>query len=117
MDNTGVVKQTRKNIIFGTQCLPRTFLGIDILCQFSSDFSRMKVFILSEMTELVGGQASVLIITNARKQSLKISREYEWFSKWMHSDRVRIFCDGPSIKEDELIKELDHPTMVIGTPG
>ena len=118
MDNTGVVKQTRKNIIFGTQCLPRTFLGIDILCQFSSDFSRMKVFILSEMTELVGGQASVLIITNAREQSLKISREYEWFSKWMHSDRVRVFCDGrPSIKEDELIKELDHPTMVIGTPG
>ena len=75
------------------------------------------MFILSEMTELVRGQASVLIITNAREQSLKISREYEWFSKWMHSDRVRIFCDGPSIKEDELIKELENPTMVIGTPG
>ena len=107
MDNTGVVKQTRKNIIFGTQCLPRTFLGIDILCQFSSDFSRMKVFILSEMTELVRGQASVLIITNAREQSLKISREYEWFSKWMHSIGVDVFCDGPSIDEEELIIKCD----------
>jgi superfamily II DNA/RNA helicase len=99
------------------ECLHGTFLGIDILCQFNSELSRTRAYILSELTALVGGKVVVLIITNAHEQALKIYGEYERFSRWKHSIRIGVFCDGPSIKEDELIIECVQPTIVVGTPN
>ena len=54
--------------------------------------SKTRAFILSKVseTESVGGQVSVLIITYTQEKALKISGEYEWFSKWMHSVRVDV---------------------------
>lgn len=71
--------------------------------------SKTRAFVLSKMTESesIEGRVLVLIISDTCGKALKISREYEWFSKWMHSIGVDVFCDGPSIDEEELIIKCD----------
>ena len=68
-------------------------LGIDILCQAKSGMGKTAVFVLATLQQLepVEGNVSVLVMCHTRELAFQISKEYERFSKYMPTVKVRIF--------------------------
>ncbi|KAL3983298.1 NLR family CARD domain-containing protein 3 [Sarotherodon galilaeus] len=126
------------------ECIPQAILGMDVLCQAKSGMGKTAVFVLATLQQLepITGQVSVLVMCHTRELAFQISKEYERFSKYMPTVKVKqlelihqflpgsnsmiyacvflqvaVFFGGLPIKKDEEVLKKDSPHIVVGTPG
>ncbi|CCH59704.1 hypothetical protein TBLA_0B08880 [Henningerozyma blattae CBS 6284] len=101
--------------------IPQSIHGTDVLCQAKSGLGKTAVFVLSSLQQLdpVPGEASVVVICNARELAYQIRNEYLRFSKYMPDVKTAVFYGGTPINKDaELLKNKDTaPHIVVATPG
>ena len=73
------------------ECIPQAVLGMDVLCQAKSGMGKTAVFVLATLQQIEpqDGQVSVLVMCHTRELAFQISKEYERFSKYMDSIKVR----------------------------
>jgi superfamily II DNA/RNA helicase len=66
-------------------------LQMDVLCQAKSGMGKTAVFILATLQQLdpVDGQVAVLVLCHTRELAYQIAKEYERFTKYMPSVKVR----------------------------
>lgn len=64
---------------------------MDVLCQAKSGMGKTAVFVLAtlQQIETVDNQVSVLVLCHTRELAFQISKEYERFSKYMPTIKVR----------------------------
>ena len=64
---------------------------MDILCQAKSGMGKTAVFVLAclQQLEMVDDQVSVLVMCHTRELAFQISKEFERFSKYMSTVKVR----------------------------
>lgn len=74
------------------ECIPQAVLGMDVLCQAKSGMGKTAVFVLAtlQQLEMVENQVSVLVLCHTRELAFQISKEYERFSKYMTTIKVRL---------------------------
>ena len=67
---------------------------MDILCQAKSGMGKTAVFVLAclQQLEMVDDQVSVLVMCHTRELAFQISKEFERFSKYMSTVKVRSDC-------------------------
>jgi superfamily II DNA/RNA helicase len=75
------------------ECIPQAILGMDIICQAKSGMGKTAVFVLATLQQLqpVDGEVSVLVMCHTRELAFQISKEYERFSKYLPSIKVRFW--------------------------
>lgn len=73
------------------ECIPQAVLGMDILCQAKSGMGKTAVFVLATLQQLepTENHVYVLVMCHTRELAFQISKEYERFSKYMPSIKVR----------------------------
>ena len=73
------------------ECIPQAVLGMDVLCQAKSGMGKTAVFVLAtlQQLEMVENQVSVLVLCHTRELAFQISKEYERFSKYMTTIKVK----------------------------
>jgi superfamily II DNA/RNA helicase len=59
----------------------------------------------------------VIVFCHTRELAMRISREYERFSKYMANVKVSVFSGGLCIKNEEDVLKKNCPHIVVGTPG
>eukprot|EP00058_Branchiostoma_floridae_P014625 XP_002600113.1 hypothetical protein BRAFLDRAFT_57173 [Branchiostoma floridae] len=76
------------------ECIPQAILSMDVLCQAKSGMGKTAVFVLATLQQIepVDGQVAVLVMCHTRELAFQISKEYERFSKYMPTIKVRISC-------------------------
>jgi len=103
------------------ECIPQAILGMDVLCQAKSGMGKTAVFVLATLQQLepVDGQIGVIILCHTRELAFQISKEYERFSKYLVSPKVKVgmFFGGMPIEKDREILRENTPHIVVGTPG
>ncbi|CAF3527387.1 unnamed protein product [Rotaria sordida] len=101
------------------ECIPQAILGTDIVCQAKSGMGKTAVFILATLQQLepVDGQVSVIVLCHTSELAFQISREYEYFCKYLPTIKVSVFFGGLSIRNDEDVLKKNCPHIVVGTIG
>jgi len=75
------------------ECIPQAVLGMDILCQAKSGMGKTAVFVLATLQQLEpsdNNTCHVLVMCHTRELAFQISKEYERFSKYMPTVKVRL---------------------------
>lgn len=103
------------------QCIPKSMLGQDTLCQAKSGTGKTAVFVLSTLQQLepVSGQVSVIVLCHTHELACQIKGEYVRFSKYLPDIRTEVFYGGKPIATDKAIlkEKCRCPHVVVGTPG
>ena len=65
---------------------------MDVLCQGKAGMGKTAVFVLATLQQIepVDGQVSVLVMCHTRELAFQISNEYERFSKFLNTIKVRL---------------------------
>jgi ATP-dependent RNA helicase UAP56/SUB2 len=92
---------------------------MDIICQAKSGMGKTAVFVLAVLQQIepIEGQASTIVLCHTRELAYQICHEFERFSKYMPSIKVRVFYGGINIKNHITMLKTEVPHVIVGTPG
>mmetsp|Transcript_11140 Transcript_11140/g.34134 ORF Transcript_11140/g.34134 Transcript_11140/m.34134 type:complete len:438 (-) Transcript_11140:619-1932(-) len=101
------------------ECIPKSTLGIDVLCQAKSGMGKTAVFTLAVLHQLepVDGQVSCVVLGHARELAYQIAHEFERFSKYMPNVKVGVLYGGIPVKQHKELLANNTPHIIVGTPG
>jgi len=101
------------------ECIPSALLGMDIICQAKSGMGKTAVFVLAVLQQIepIEGQASTIVLCHTRELAYQICHEFERFSNYMPSIKVRVFYGGINIKNHITMLKTEVPHVIVGTPG
>ena len=102
------------------RCIPVAILGQDVLCQAVSGMGKTAVFVLSILQTISDDPkpCSALILCHTRELAYQIKNEIIRFTKFMKSLRTEVIYGGePMDAQIKLLKGLNAPHIVVGTPG
>ena len=102
------------------QCLPKSLMGIDVLCQAKAGMGKTAVFVLTTLNRMEQiedkDKISCLVLANTRELAYQISKEFERFSQNLPY-KTQTIIGGENINEQIEKFKNDKPNIVVGTPG
>jgi ATP-dependent RNA helicase UAP56/SUB2 len=102
------------------RCIPHAILGVDTLCQAVSGMGKTAVFILTILQNIPDEPkpCSALIMCHTRELAYQIKNELARFTKFMKHIRSEVIYGGEPIDNHiKLMKGLNAPHIIVGTPG
>jgi superfamily II DNA/RNA helicase len=102
------------------QCLPKSLMGMDVLCQAKAGMGKTAVFVLTTLNRLEQieekDKIGCLVLANTRELAYQISKVFERFSKDLNY-KTQIIIGGENINEQIEKLKTEKPNIVVGTPG
>merc|ERR1712032_134193 len=102
------------------QCLPKSLIGSDVLCQAKAGMGKTAVFVLTTLNTMDQKQEtdkiSCLVLANTRELAFQISKEFERFSQNLDF-KTQTIIGGENIGEQIEKLKNDKPNIILGTPG
>jgi len=95
-------------------------LGTDVLCQAVSGMGKTAVFVLTILQNMNDDPkpASAIILCHTRELAYQIKNEILRFTKFLKNLRTEVIYGGEPIADQEkLLKGLNAPHIIVGTPG
>ena len=102
------------------RCIPVAILGQDVLCQAVSGMGKTAVFVLSTLQTISDDPkpCQALILCHTRELAYQIKKEIVRFTKFMKNLRTDVIYGGePMDAQIKLLKGINAPHIVVGTPG
>lgn len=102
------------------RCIPEAILGQDVLCQAVSGMGKTAVFILTILQNIADDPkpCSAIIMCHTRELAYQIRNELQRFTKFMKHIRSEVIYGGePMDNHIKLMKGLNAPHIIVGTPG
>ena len=102
------------------RCIPQSILGVDVLCQAVSGMGKTAVFLLTILQNINEDPkpCSALVLCHTRELAYQIKKELVRFTKYLKNIRSEVIYGGePMDNHIKLLKGLNAPHIIVGTPG